>query len=346
MTSTTHESTVSDEMIALLPKVELHVHLEGTLEPSRIAQLAELAGKELPRPLDRIFETTDLSDFLSFLDWTGRLVTSPDLAGVLAYDFARRAAADNTMYAEVIINPTHWGALSLDDLLAGVAAGFDRAQADGLADCRILPSILRQQSEAEANDLANHLAEHRPHRVVGLSIDGDEAVAGRTAPRFVTAYRIAKEAGLGLTAHAGESSGPEGVRDALDLLGVDRLDHGIRAVEDPELVARLVDEGLPLNVCVTSNCRRMYPDVHHHPILELLAAGVNCTINTDDPAPMTCDLNGEFALVADAAGWSPTDAAAATATAIDAAFCDDTTKADLRTRLDAFTTEHIEGATS
>jgi adenosine deaminase len=329
--------TATPVMIAQLPKVELHVHLEGTIEPERIAALASAAGAELPRPLERIYEANDLSEFLAFLDWVGSLVTTPDIAASLAYEFAERAHLDNTLYAEVIVNPTHWPALALPDLLAGIAAGFDRAQADGLTDCRILPSILRQQSAEGAEALATHLAEHRPSRVVGLSIDGNEAVAGRTAHRFERAYAIAGEAGLGLTAHAGESSGPDGVRDALDVLRVHRLDHGIRAVEDPELLARLVDEGQALNVCVTSNCRRMYPDVHHHPILELLAAGVTCTINTDDPAPMECSLVGEFEMVAHAAGLDADGVAAITRNAIAASFCDDGTKQQLSEAIDAWT---------
>lgn len=343
-------SSASDthRLLAELPKVELHVHLEGTLEAEQIARLATAAGAELPRPIDQIFETHDLSDFLAFLDWIGRLVTEPEIAADLAYEFAARATRDNTRYAEVIVNPTHWGGLPLPELLAGIANGFDRAQEDGLADCRILPSILRQQTEDDAVALATHLAEHRPSRVVGLSIDGNEAVAGRTASRFARAYAIAGEAGFGLTAHAGESSGADGVRDALDVLGVDRIDHGVRAIEDPDLISRLVDEGQTLNVCVTSNCRRMYPDVDHHPILGLLAAGVACTLNTDDPAPMRCNLNGEFTMVVDAAKLNIGDAAGITRTAIAAAFCDEATKRSLHHELDLFlvATSIAEGATS
>ena len=331
-------TTATMSIIHQLPKVELHVHLEGTIEPERIAGLAAAAGAELPRPLERIYEAIDLSEFLAFLDWVGSLVTTPDIAGDLAYEFAERAYRDNTLYAEVIVNPTHWPALELPDLLAGIAAGFDRAQADGLTDCRILPSILRQQSAEGAEALATHLVQHRPSRVVGLSIDGNEAVAGKTAQRFERAYAIAGEGGLGLTAHAGESSGADGVRDALDVLRVDRLDHGVRAIEDPELVARLVGEGQALNVCVTSNCRRMYPDVHHHPIIELLAAGVTCTINTDDPAPMMCSLNGEFEMVADAAGLDAAGIAAISRNAIAASFCDDATKAGLSAAVDGWMT--------
>jgi adenosine deaminase len=328
------EHLTNDELAAL-PKVELHVHLEGTIGGARIAELAARAGTPLPRPAARIFDTHDLSELLALLDWIGSLVTTVDIASEIAHDFAMRAHADGTLYAEVIVNPSHW-ALPLPELLAGVADGFDRAAAEGLADCRILVSFLRRQSAAEAEAIATHLVEHAPCRVVGLSVDGDERASGRTAPRFARAYRIAGEAGFGRTAHAGESSGPEGVRDALDVLEVDRIDHGVRAAEDPRLVARLADEGVTLNVCLTSNCRHLSWSLTEHPIRALLDAGVRCTLNTDDPAPLGCSLVSEYRTAADALGWGLADLAAMVRRAVPAAFCDDTTKATLDAAIDAY----------
>lgn len=332
-------STLTEETLRALPKVELHVHLEGTIDAPRIASLAEAVGEELPRPIDELFVTDSLSTFLEFLDWTVGLVRSPETAADLAYEFAQRAHGEGVRYAEVIVNPTHWGGLSLADLCAGATAGFDRAVADGLTECNLLLSILRQQPAEEAEALATYMIEHRPHRVVGLSIDGNEAAAGRTGPRFARAYAMAGEAGFGLTAHAGESSGADGVRDALDLLDVHRIDHGVRAIEDDDVVARLVDTGTTLNVCVSSNCRRMYPGVAEHPIGPLLAAGVPVTLNTDDPAPLFNSMTGEFVLVADHFGWTLDDAAAITRTAVEAAFCDEATKQRLLADLDTAVAE-------
>jgi adenine deaminase len=272
------------------------------------------------------------------------------VAEAAVVEFAQRASADGTIYSEVIINPTHWAGLGLADLCAGVAAGFDRAVADGLTECNILLSILRQQPAEEAEALAAFMTERRPHRVVGLSIDGNESAAGRTGPRFARAYAMAGEAGFGLTAHAGESSGADGVRDALDLLGVQRIDHGVRAVEDDDVVRRLVESNTTLNVCVSSNCRRMYPDIGAHPIVPLLEAGVPVTLNTDDPAPLFNSLTEEFVLVAGHFDWSLGDAAAITRTAIDASFCSDATKAALTARLDealtalSYPTPHVPGS--
>jgi adenosine deaminase len=168
-----------------------------------------------------------------------------------------------------------------------------------------------------------------PKRVVVLSVDGNEAAAGRSGPKFAGAYRLAGDAGLGRTAHAGESSGPEGIQDALDLLGVSRIDHGVRSIESPSLIARLVDEQIPLNVCPTSNGVLLYPDLEQHPLPRLVEAGVPVTINTDDPALLGTDLVKEVSLAAELCRWDIDDLKSMTHCAIDAAFCDAVRKTEL-----------------
>ncbi|MEX2267875.1 MAG: adenosine deaminase [Acidimicrobiia bacterium] len=252
----------------------------------------------------------------------------------MAYDFAARAHRDGTHYAEVIVNPTHWRAWDLRELVAALSAGFDRAVADGLAECHLVLSLSREQSGDDALALARWMAEQRPPRVVGLSIDGNEAHVGRTGERFAPAFQLARAEGFGCVAHAGESSGPEGVVDALDLLHVDRIDHGVRAVEDPALVGRLAEVGVPLDVCLSSNLTIMYGTFERHPIQRLLDAGVQVTLNTDDPAFLSVDLTGEYWLAANQLGWTLADAAARVRTAIDAAFCAPERAATLRRALD------------
>jgi adenosine deaminase len=327
---------LTDALVRGLPKVELHVHLEGTLERERIAEIAAAVGEPLPRPMDRLFDFDSLSTFLEFLDWTCSIVRTPELAAQVAYDFAARASRDGTLYVEVIINPTHWQRWDLGELIDALTTGFDRAEADGLAECHLLLSILRSQSAQEALALVEWMGEHRPRRVLGLSIDGDEARAGRTGPRFAAAYDRAGELGFGRTAHAGESSGADGVRDALDLLHVDRIDHGVRAIDDPEIVQRLVDDNVTLNVCISSNLVHLYPDVSSHPFLALHHAGVPVTLNTDDPGYVGVDLTGEFTRAAGAAGWGLADLAGVTRRAIDAAFCPPATAARLHAAVDAY----------
>ena len=162
----------------------------------------------------------------------------------------------------------------------------------------------------------------------GFSIDGSERGGSRT-DQFISAFKKAKESGLGITAHAGESSGPQGVVAALDQLGVDRLDHGVRAVEDPALMSRLAAEGIPLNVCVSSNCHNLYSSYDQHPLPQLLAKGLLCTINTDDPAMLDIDLSSELVAVADAYDLSLGDLKQLQLNAIGAAFCPLDVKAQL-----------------
>lgn len=324
------------DLVRALPKVELHVHLEGTFSAERIAAMADEVGEELPRPVDRLFSFEDLSAFLTFLDWTCGLIRTPRMAAGAARDYAARAAANGVVHAEVIVNPTHWQGWDLGELVEALTVGFEEAEREGLASCHLLLSILRDQSGDDALALVEWMGAHRPRRVLGLSIDGDESRAGRTGDRFAPAYELAGSLGFGRTAHAGESSGAEGVRDALDLLHVDRLDHGIRAVDDPALVARLAREQVPLNVCLSSNLVHLYADAASHPFRDLHAAGVPLTINTDDPGYIGVDLADEFVSIAALMGWGLSELAGVTRRAIDASFAPPATKLALHGRLDAF----------
>ncbi len=169
---------------------------------------------------------------------------------------------------------------------------------------------------------------------MALSIDGNEATAGRTGPRFAEAFRRAAAAGLKRTVHAGESSGPEGVRDAIELLGADRIDHGVRAIEDPSVVALLVDRQIPLGICPTSNLTLgVYPSMKRHPIERLRRAGVAVSVNTDDPALLDTSLEHEYALCRDEFAWSDEDVRAVARTSIDASFANDDVKSRLREAL-------------
>lgn len=321
--------------LAALPKVELHVHLEGSFTSERIVELAAAAGEPLPAPPERLLAVGSLPELLARLDWWCGLVRTPEAAETQAASLATRLGADGVVYAEVIVNPTHWGGLPQGVLLEAVSAGFARAAAAGGCDCWLLVSLLRTQSGEDAVDLVGELERRPPSRLVGLSIDGDEAAAGPTGARFAPAFERAGALGLGRTAHAGESSGPAGVLSALDELAVSRIDHGIRVIEDPEATRRVVDQGTTLNVCLTSNLALLYPDIDAHPIRRLVAAGVAVTVNTDDPATLGVSLTGELTLATRHCGWGFEGAVAAVGRAIDASFAGDARKSELRAALAA-----------
>ncbi len=326
---------VSEAFIQSLPKLELHIHLEGSIPLARIEAEATARDIAPPRPYAELFVTEDLSEFLETLDWVCGLFVEPEQLKRLAHDFAVYCREQGMVYCETIINPTHWGNFDLDTLLPTLSDAFDAA--NDICDIRILPSILRTQSGEAALELVEWIgaahAKGLAPRVIGLSVDGNEQKSGPTGERFAPAYQRAAELGLGLTSHAGESSGAEGVQDALDWLKVDRLDHGVRAIEDPALVQRLAEEGVTLNVCVSSNCVRLYSGPETHPFPDLLAAGVPVTINTDDPVVVNTTLCEELMWLVENYQLTAAQLVSLQHTAVDAAFCNDSDKAAMHALL-------------
>jgi adenosine deaminase len=326
-----HTSFVTERLRAL-SKAEVHVHLEGCFEASLLEQWAKKFGEPMPRPREHLFEFEGLTDLLDFLDWACGLVRTREELAKAAYAFSQRLAASGTGYADLIFNPTHWKAWhgQLGAMIDALDAGFQAAEQDGLAPVGLCVSLLRTQSVDAAAELVETLLELRHPRVVALSIDGNEAAAGRTGPRFAEAFRRAGAAGLKRTVHAGESSGPEGVRDAIELLGADRIDHGVRAIEDPELVALLADRQIPLGICPSSNLKLgVYAAIEDHPIDRLRRAGVAVSINTDDPALLGASLVGEYALCRDAFAWRDEELRESARTSITAGFANADIKAEL-----------------
>jgi adenosine deaminase len=320
------------ERLRTLPKAEIHVHLEGCLEAAMLERWAAQADVAMPRPRERLLQFEGLADFLHFLDWACTLAATRERLAELAYGFCRRLAASGAGYADLIVNPTHWRAWQgrLPAMIDALDGGFRAAREDGLPEVGLCISLLRTQSADAAAELVDTLIALRHPRVVALSIDGNEAAAGRTGPRFAEAFRRAGAAGLRRTVHAGESSGPEGVRDAIELLGADRIDHGVRAIEDPELVALLADRRIPLGVCPTSNLKLgVYAAIDEHPIDRLRRAGVAVSINTDDPVLLGASLEGEYAMCSQAFGWSDDDLRALARNSIGASFANADVKAGL-----------------
>ena len=310
--------------LARLPKIELHVHLESTMPGEMLERFVAAQGRSLPRPAAELYHCSaeDLSDFLAFLDKICSYVGTEAELSEVAERFSRESRRENILYAETILNPTHWPQFAVPQIIAAVTAGFDRGQAGGGADCRFTLSLSRTQSAGEAMALVEEMVRCRTPRLVGLSIDGNEALSGHTGERFAPAFAAAGAAGFGRTVHAGESSGPEGVRDALDLLGADRLDHGVRGAEDPALLARLAAERVPLNVCLSSNLALLYRDPAEHPLRRLLNAGVVVTLNRDDPTFLGgLTLTEELRRAVEFAGMSRKALAACQIAAARAAFC-------------------------
>ena len=328
-----------EKFLRELPKVELHVHLESTMTGELLEEFAARHGRQLPRPGRELYQCSaeDLSDFLAFLDKICSYVAEPAELAAVAEGFSHSCQAENIRYAEAILNPTHWSQFSVPEIIGAVTEGFDRGQSVGGADCRFTLSLSRDQTAEEAMDLVETMIRCRTPRLVGLSIDGNEALSGRTGERFRPAFLAAGKAGFGRTVHAGESSGPEGIQDALDLLEADRLDHGVRGAEDPALLRRLAEEQVPLNVCLTSNLTLLYHRPEEHPLRALLDAGAAVTLSRDDPMFLGgLTLTEELGRAAAFAKMTQEELMACQETAISAAFCREETRAALRAELESF----------
>ena len=314
-------SGLTEAQIRQIPKLEMHVHLEGTFDLDTICGLAEKHGVPLPRPRSALISFTGLADFLELLDWICSLVRDQEDVCLLARRFAAYAQEQGIVYAEVIVNPTHWKNIPLESLLAGVLKGFEEAWQAGLPDCRLLVSLRRDQSDDSAHRTVDWVLAHRHPRLLGLSVDGDERLARDSNRRFGPLLQQARAAGLGVTIHAGESSGPEGVAAALDQAGACRIDHGVRAVEDPALVERLRREQIPLNVCLTSNVLGGLYTEHTHPLKQLYDSGIPVTLSTDDPRLLDVTLCQELEKAAVLYGWTEADVVRLQEHAVMAAFC-------------------------
>lgn len=312
------------------PKIELHVHLEGSVSPAALIAAADRNGCELPvRNEQELREFMAFRDFDHFIEaWfatTTVLRTERDYRE-LVVDYARRAASHGAVYIEGIFSPTDKLPLGvdLDTVFSGFCDGAQAALEETGVEVRLTPDITRGVDAEVAEETARAAVRYRDRGIVALGLGGAEALY--PPPPYARAFAIAREGGLASVPHAGETAGPESVRSALDDLGADRIRHGVRSVEDPALLAELAERGIVCDVCVLSNvCLSVVDSVEQHPLPQMLAAGVPCTVNTDDPTFFGCELDDEHR-AALSLGASPRDLFAA---GVAGALCDD----ELRDRL-------------
>ncbi len=315
-----------------LPKAEVHVHLEGCIPAELAARAARRQGAEPPVSFEGGQPRIDsLQALLDYLDWACGAIDRADDLVEIARSTSRRLARSGARYGDVIVNPTHWPHFRErgDEVVAALRTGFVQGESEGGAVIGLSVSLKRQQTRAEALAVVEWLVEERPAPVAALSIDGNEA-AGSHNERFREAFSLAARAGLHRCAHAGESSGPDGVREAIELLGAERIDHGVRVVEDPSLVRELAERGVPLDICPTSNLvLGIVPSLAGHPVEPLRRSGVRVSLNTDDPELYGIDLAGEYERTAAQFGWGLEELEAVARTSIEASFAEPSLRAEL-----------------
>lgn len=310
-------------------KIELHVHLEGTIRPETLLEVARRNDQPLPSStvegLAALYEFTDFAHFIEvWILTTNCLRTADDFRRVVV-DYAAQAASFGAVYIEGIFSPNERVAngVGWNELFTGYTEGGVEAYERHGVTVRFTPDLYRGLAPEAAEECATVAARYRDRGVVGLGLGGMEP--GHPAHPYRRAFEIARDGGLGIVPHAGEADGAESIREVLEF-GPDRIRHGIRAIDDRAVLAEIVDRGIVLDVCPTSNLRtKVVGSLAEHPLPALREAGVLCTINTDDPAMFNTDLGHEYDLAA-ALG---VDADQAYAAGIAGALCDEATRARL-----------------
>ena len=326
--------------IAALPKAELHLHIEGSLEPELMFELARRNGIAIPfATVDDVraaYAFSNLQDFLDiYYQGMGVLQTEQDFYDLTAAYLAR-AHADGVRHSEIFFDPQGHTARGIPfaTVIGGITRALDDAQARYDMSSRLIMCFLRHLSEEEAEAT---LDEARPwlDRIDGVGLDSSEV--GHPPAKFQRVFARARNLGLRLVAHAGEEGPPEYVRQALDLLGVDRIDHGNRSLEDEALVARLADDAMCLTVCPLSNLKLcVVDDMTAHPLKTMLDAGLLATVNSDDPSYFGGYVNANYTAVADALDLSRDELVTLARNSFLGAFLDDDAKARHLAAIDAY----------
>lgn len=329
-----------DAFIVGLPKAELHLHIEGSLEPEQMFAFARRNRVDIPfadvEAVRAAYAFSNLQDFLDIYYAGAEVLRTEEDFHDLALAYFRRAAADNVRHAEIFFDPqTHTDrgipfAVVADGLLAGMA----RAEAElGVTSKLILCFLRHLDEEAAFATLAS--AEPWLDRIVGVGLDSSEV--GHPPSKFERVFARARDMGLKLCAHAGEEGPPAYVHEALDLLHVDRIDHGNRAMEDAGLIRRLADARMTLTVCPLSNLKLcVVHDLAAHPVPEMLRQGLHVTLNSDDPAYFGGYVNDNYRALARAVGLGREDLVRIARNSFEGSFLGEAEKAARLAEIDAY----------
>ncbi|MDO8882055.1 MAG: adenosine deaminase [Pseudotabrizicola sp.] len=317
----------------MTPKIELHLHLEGAAPPAFIRGLAKEKRLDISGIFDERgnYQYKDFWDFLKVYEAATSALKSPEDYARLTLAVLEESAASGVVYSETFLSPDFCGGRDIGawrEYLHAIREAADQAERTMGITLRGIITCIRHFGPEKARETARCAADTAGDWIVGFGIAGDEKVL--VPSDFLWSFDCAREAGLRLTAHAGEWGGPDSVREAVNDLGVERIGHGVRAIEDLALVDELAERGIVLEVCPGSNVALgVYPDLRSHPIAQLYERGVKVTVSTDDPPFFHTTMAQEFEGLHRAFDWDDGVFATLNRTALDAAFCD----ADTKTRI-------------
>ncbi|HXE91877.1 MAG TPA: adenosine deaminase [Terriglobales bacterium] len=325
------------EHILALPKAELHLHLEGAVEPET---LIELSRRHDALPLDsaavhRLYDYPDFYGFLMAFKAVTDLLREPADFELITYRLMERLRAENVVHAEVYVSAGVYlrRGTDFDAIFDGLERGRERGTREFGVSLYWILDFVRQWGPEAAMKVAEKALELQGRNVIGIGMGGDERQA---APEiFREVYQYAGAHGLRRTAHAGEAAGPESVLGALDCLGAERIGHGLNAWHDPELVARLARDQAPVEVCLTSNLRTgCVKSLEMHPVRQYVARGLLVTLNSDDPAMFRTSLAREYQLAQEAFGFTDDELRQLAANSFRASFLPEETKQAWLSKLD------------
>ncbi len=325
----------------MIPKAELHVHLEGTASPALIRRLAKRNQIALPPHLFTIkngeehFAWTTFLEFLDAYELATQAIKKPEDYYDITYEYLAACAKEGTIYVEMMYSSEHaerGSGIASKHHLAAIDQALVQAKLDFDIEGKIIMTCVRHYGVESTINVARHAAESVSSSVVGFGMGGDEA--GYPPTLFTAAYDIAHAAGLGCTVHAGEMAGPESIYTAIDTLPIQRIGHGVRASEDPQLLKEIVARNITLEVCPLSNiATRVYQSLAQHPLKTLINAGVKTTISSDDPPYFATSIGEEYRVAKEFFGLNDGELLQLTKNAIDASFADKATKQRLREKL-------------
>ena len=323
--------------IYMVLKAELHCHVEGAAAPELVERQARKYGKDTSAFIrDGSFVWQDFTSFLDAYDFAADLFRDEDDYALLTEHYLTGIAADGAIYSEVFTSPDHARRAGLtpkaytDALGEGMRRAKDKTGIEG----RMIVTGVRHFGVESVEDAARFAVECGHPLVTGYGMAGDERFGA--VSDYARAFDIAREAGLGITVHAGELAGWESVRDALDHLRPSRIGHGVRAIENPDIVRRIADEGVVMEICPVSNIElKVFPNFAAHPFPRLRDSGCKVTLNSDDPPYFWTSLKREYEVATEHFGLDDAALTEVTRTAIEAAFVDEDTRAALLARLDA-----------
>ena len=330
---------VTHEWLNSLPKVELHMHLEGSLEPELMFALARRNNIELPfATVEQIREAYEFGNLQDFLDiyYQGAMVLQVEQDFYdLVWAYVKKCQQQNVVHVEPFFDPqTHTDrGIPFETVINGISQALQDAESQLGISSKIIMCFLRHLSEEAAFET---LAQARPYldRIVAVGLDSSEK--GHPPEKFSRVFARARESGLLTVAHAGEEGPAEYVWTAINDLKVSRVDHGVRAIDDPELIAHLVATRIPLTVCPLSNTKlRVFDDMSQHNILEMLKKGVCVTVNSDDPAYFGGYMTENFDALARSLDLSKDQARQLVSNSIEASFADDARKQEIRDLLNS-----------